>query len=593
MSKELQYLGKYELQQRLAHGGMGEVWKAWDLHLRRYVAIKKLHANLQQDPDFVIRFEREAQLVASLHHPNIVQIYDFHISQQATSDTPLAYMVMDYVQGQTLADYLRQTSRRGLFPPAPDIIYLFTKISLAIDYAHQQGMLHRDIKPANILLDQRLPTAWSMGEPVLTDFGIARLQGVANGTIVGSLLGTPLYISPEQAQGQQGDQRSDLYSLGILLYEMLTGVTPFRGETTIAILMQHIHDQPTPPSLINPHISPTLSDVILRSIAKDPATRFPNAATMTLALTEALQMPLPHHPMLLTQQSSPSLFSPLASTPTSPSSLQVPRATVDIPASQGHVSPLNMAEAQASPVPYSGAPLNATSGSSALAPYEHEEHDAALFTPPAQAPMGYPPQPAVPPTPLSPLSPSPEASLSTSAPTRVRGWYTSRRGVLALTALIVIVLLGSAGGALRLFFSSSSQPAPSSVGSLSFSQSASAPHGSYDQLSITMRGVPPPHSGHVYYAWIESLDSERERPHWKLPFDQGTINASNLRYQGYPNLLTENTLFLVTEENEGDPPMVPYTKPEARLYYATLSQNSSTVEIKRCSSNSSNTICLQ
>src|SRR5438270_1341196 len=204
MSTGPQRLGKYELQKRLERGGMGEVWKAYDTQLRRYVAIKLLHADLQANPDFVSRFTREAQFVASLHHPNIVQIHDFQFTGTGEAGTT-AYMVMDYVEGGTLADYIHATSRKGLFPSAPDIVYLFTAISLALDYAHQRGMIHRDIKPANILLDKRnLPAgaqfiAPSLGEPILTDFGIARLQGAASSTITSSILGTPRYISPEQA----------------------------------------------------------------------------------------------------------------------------------------------------------------------------------------------------------------------------------------------------------------------------------------------------------------------------------------------------------------------------------------------------------
>src|SRR5207248_1164186 len=155
MTTHPQHLGKYELHERLGRGGMAEVWKAFDAQLRRYVAIKLLHANLLADPDFVARFTHEAQIIASLHHPNIVQIHDFHISQSPESDSTTAYMVMDYVEGQTLADYIHNTSRMGKFPPAADIVRLFTSIGIAIDYAHQHGMIHRDIKPANILLDKR------------------------------------------------------------------------------------------------------------------------------------------------------------------------------------------------------------------------------------------------------------------------------------------------------------------------------------------------------------------------------------------------------------------------------------------------------
>ncbi len=168
-------------------------------------------------------------------------------------------MVMDYVKGQTLSDYIGSTSRKGTIPSWSDIVYLFAVTSRALDYAHQKGMVHRDIKPANILLDQRLPTARTMGEPILTDFGVARMQGMQTGTVRGSVIGTPAYIAPEQALGQHGDRRCDLYSLGIILYEITTGVTPFRADTAIAIIMQHIHEIPTPPILINPHIPPAVS----------------------------------------------------------------------------------------------------------------------------------------------------------------------------------------------------------------------------------------------------------------------------------------------------------------------------------------------
>src|SRR5258708_18206965 len=146
-------LGKYALLEILGRGGMGEVWKARDTQLQRYVAIKLLHADLQANPDFVTHFMREAKLFASLRHHNIVQIHDFQLAD-TQGPSIKAYMVMDYIAGGTLADYIRNTVRKGLFPPAADIVYLFTAVSLALDYAHQKGMIHRDIKPANILLDK-------------------------------------------------------------------------------------------------------------------------------------------------------------------------------------------------------------------------------------------------------------------------------------------------------------------------------------------------------------------------------------------------------------------------------------------------------
>ena len=289
---ELEQLGKYELLERLGQGGMGEVWKARDSQLRRYVALKLLHADLQANPDFVAHFLREAQLVASLRHPNIVQVHDFQLINTQGSSVK-AYMVMDYIEGGTLADYIRNAVRRGFFPQATDIVYLFTAISLALDYAHQKGMIHRDIKPANILLDKSTTTDKPLGEPILSDFGIARLQGTGSSTITRDLIGTPLYISPEQAEGRAVNERSDLYSLGIVLYEIMTGVTPFRGDNPIAIMMQQMREKPTSPALINPNIPPALSTVILQSIAKDPDARFPSGTAMTVAIAQAFNLPVP------------------------------------------------------------------------------------------------------------------------------------------------------------------------------------------------------------------------------------------------------------------------------------------------------------
>src|SRR5258708_9985647 len=206
-------------------------------------------------------FTREAQFIASLHHPNIVQIHDFQITDTRGSSIA-AYMVMDYVEGGTLEDYIRNPSRKGLFPPAADIVFLFSAISLALDYAHQKGMIHRDIKPANILLDRHTTTGKSMGEPILTDFGIAKWQGAGASTLTRAGIGTPLYISPEHAKGLPAGERSDLYSLGIILYAILTGITPFLRTNQIAIMMQHLQELPTPPSLIHPNISSHLSPIL-------------------------------------------------------------------------------------------------------------------------------------------------------------------------------------------------------------------------------------------------------------------------------------------------------------------------------------------
>src|SRR5438309_930110 len=262
MSTSPRRLGKYELQERLGHGGMAEVWKALDTQLQRYVAIKLLHTNLKEDPHFNARFEHEAQLIASLHHPNIVQIHDFQIASSEEEGT-IAYMVMDYVEGQTLADYIRSTSSRGSFPAPTELVQLFTSTGLAVDYAHQQGMIHRDLKPANILLDERNTTRNPMGEPILTDFGLARLMATSAATFTATQPGTPLYAAPEQASGYPGNERSDIYSLGVILYELVTGVPPFQGDSPTMVMSLHLNGTPLPPTRINPRIPPALSMVIM------------------------------------------------------------------------------------------------------------------------------------------------------------------------------------------------------------------------------------------------------------------------------------------------------------------------------------------
>src|SRR5438874_4621116 len=293
MSSGQRRLGKYELKERLGRGGMAEVWKALDTQLQRYVAIKLLHTDLRADPNFMTRFVREAQAIASLRHPNIVQIHDFQASTDELDNT--AYMVMNYIEGPTLAEYIRDTSRIGMFPPLADIVHVFASISSAIDYAHRRGMIHRDIKPTNIMLDRRHSPGQQMGKPILMDFGIVKLLGTSANTLTGtgSLIGTPLYMSPEQAQGHPGNERSDIYSLGVILYEICTGVRPFQGDNPSVIMLQHISAIPTHPGIINPNIRPALATVILRSLAKDPAARFPTASSMATAMLDALGMTPP------------------------------------------------------------------------------------------------------------------------------------------------------------------------------------------------------------------------------------------------------------------------------------------------------------
>ena len=285
-------LGKYELLMRLGQGGMAEVWKGFDPQLQRMVAIKFLHANLRSDPDFMSRFVREGQAIAALRHPNIVQVYDFQVSSPG-DENPMAYMVMDYIEGQTLADYLHNTSYAGNIPAADEIVRLFTSLGLAVDYAHLHRMIHRDIKPANILLDIRNTVHNVMGEPILMDFGIVKMLGAVAITSTGISMGTPLYISPEQVHGQAGNEKSDIYALGVMLYEMCTGTPPYRGDNPYAILAQRVSGPPEAPSKRNPQLSSEVDEVILRCLAMNPDERFPSASLLAAALAEAFNISIP------------------------------------------------------------------------------------------------------------------------------------------------------------------------------------------------------------------------------------------------------------------------------------------------------------
>ncbi len=218
-------LGKYQIIERLGRGGMADVYRAFQPLLERYVAVKVMHTNLTEDEDFITRFKREAQIVGSLRHPNIVQVIDFDIHDGEY------FMVMEYVQGDTLKAMLK---RRGALQIG-EALDIAAKLADALAYAHSKGMIHRDIKPANVLMDKN-------GSPILSDFGIAHLSDVSGLTSTGMTVGTPSYMSPEAGRGEKVDERTDIYSLGIVLYEMLTGTVPFDADTPYAVIMKHIND---------------------------------------------------------------------------------------------------------------------------------------------------------------------------------------------------------------------------------------------------------------------------------------------------------------------------------------------------------------
>jgi formylglycine-generating enzyme required for sulfatase activity len=264
-------LGEYFVFERIGAGSMAEVYKALQPSMDRLVGIKILSPTLSHDPQFVARFKREVQIVASLEHPHILPVIDFGESEGTF------YLVMRYVGGGTLHDLIEQ----GPLEPPLALRYL-SEIGEAIDYAHQQGVVHRDIKPRNVLLDQQ-------GRPFLADFGLARLIGAGNITHSGvEMIGTPHYMSPEQARGQHVDGRSDLYALGVMLYQMLTGRVPFEADSTVGIVMKHI-ESPVPDVTENwPMLPEALNPVLAKAMAKQPGDRFQTAHELTQAMAETL-----------------------------------------------------------------------------------------------------------------------------------------------------------------------------------------------------------------------------------------------------------------------------------------------------------------
>ena len=270
-------IGKYEIIEKLGRGGMAEVYKGYQKNLDRHVAIKLMHSFLISEQDFLNRFQQEARAMAALNHPNIVGVYDF---DQYKED--IYYLVMEFVDGGTLKDKLETLAKNKERLPLETSIRIVREVADALDYAHRRNMVHRDIKPANIMLDKE------SGRALLTDFGIVKLVGgqTMGYTATGALIGTPAYMSPEQALGHSGDERADIYSLGVLLFQMMTGQLPYEADTPLAVVMKHVNS-PTPmPVTFNPDIPDALQVIIVKAMAKIPDDRYATADELATALRQ-------------------------------------------------------------------------------------------------------------------------------------------------------------------------------------------------------------------------------------------------------------------------------------------------------------------
>jgi serine/threonine protein kinase/class 3 adenylate cyclase len=265
-------IGKFEITAELGGGGMAEVFKAYQPSLNRYVAIKVIHGFLAKNEEFLARFQREAQNVAALRHPNIVQVHDFDVEDGRP------YMVMEFIDGQPLDQVSGQRQATGGWQLA-DVLQAISDVGYALAYAHKQEMIHRDIKPSNIMWAGTVDDRY-----ILTDFGLAKLLTGQNFTATGTVMGTPAYMSPEQCQGAAGDARTDIYSLGIVLYELATGQLPFAADTQMGYIMKHIAEPPLPPDKVKPDLPTWLTAVILKALTKDPNDRYQTMAEMVADL---------------------------------------------------------------------------------------------------------------------------------------------------------------------------------------------------------------------------------------------------------------------------------------------------------------------
>ncbi len=547
MNSNRRYLGPYQLQQRLGGNGTDEVWQAFDEQQQRVVAISVLHVNPQEESELIPRFLYETKNLQNLQHPNIARILDVQVtapsanSHQATD----AYIVTEHVEGPSLAAYLAATSHVGKFPTVANLYQMLAPIASALDYAHQNGIIHGRINPTSIVFDARSATENSPGEPRIVNFGMHGMQ---------SPLALPLYdvyyISPELAQGYTENTRSDLYSLGVILYELCTGTLPFQGDTVADVMMQQIHATPMSPVLINPRVVPTLTAVIMHCLAKEPASRYPTVSAMVAALDRVMKSPASISLGLSNPgfsntgpQQTPSHSPVNAGNPVSnPGYTPVPPLPSNFELATQQVNQPSSSFSYATMLPESG-PVG-DSSPTFLTPAHHSlpsqfSTSQAVTTPPMQN------------VPYAPGAPS----ITARPPVRPR----RRLLPLLLTIALVALLIISGLVALLLHpFSSSSAPI---FGHAFFTSSGlinqNDTRGIADGVQIDLQNLPDPQSGKGYYAWLlADTDVSLDAP----PLALGRLTVLNEHatktYVDPQNndLLFKYSRFLVTEEDASAPP---------------------------------------
>ncbi|MFF8788917.1 protein kinase [Streptomyces sp. NPDC015125] len=359
---------RYELVEQLGHGGMGTVYRAVDHRLRRTVAVKTLSAELALQPEFLIRFQREAHAAAALNHPGVATVHD--VGEDASGGAAEPYLVMEYVEGRTLSQVLKD----GALPVA-QAVDITGQVLDALEHSHRHAIVHRDIKPANVMLT-------GSGKAKVVDFGIAKALSEAATRLTGTgvAVGTPAYLAPEQINGGETDHRTDLYAVGCLLYELLTGNPPYTGDSPFSVMHQHLAAEPVPPSRLRPELPPAVDAVIVRALHKGRENRFASASTMHEALGEAARSSTPTPPAR-TPVRTPTAFDPAAPGHAPLGHLAPGHAAF------GHLAPGHAAPGHASGEPAPAADASAAlSGSSAALPGSGSGREAAPQQPARRRP---------------------------------------------------------------------------------------------------------------------------------------------------------------------------------------------------------------
>ncbi|MFE5590199.1 protein kinase [Streptomyces sp. NPDC056549] len=414
--------GRYQLRDLLGEGGMASVYLAYDSALDRQVAIKTLHTELGREQSFRERFRREAQAVAKLSHTNIVSVFD--TGEDTLDGAVMPYIVMEYVEGQPLGSVLAADVQQYGAMPADKALKVTADVLAALEVSHEMGLVHRDIKPGNVMTTKR-------GVVKVMDFGIARAMqsGVTSMTQTGMVVGTPQYLSPEQALGRAVDARSDLYSVGIMLFQLLTGRLPFDADSPLAIAYAHVQEEPVAPSSVNRSVTPAMDALVARALRKNPNERFPSAAAMRDECLRVLAAGQTGAPMIV--QGGPvssgagvgsAVFPPIGQTPSPP------QHGVQQPYLPPTPQPGPYGPATPAPAPSYGYPQQAP----APAPVYQTPAPAPVYQTPAPAP--YAPTPA----PYAP-APAPVAAGGTG------GRPGSGRNTRVIVSAIAVALLAVGG----------------------------------------------------------------------------------------------------------------------------------------------------